>query len=94
MAEVPSDYVLGIVRQALDGRIDMLEKKLDFNHTDVKGDIIEIKTAIKEFQTVCNTDMKAMDVRIKDYEQFKWKVIAISGAVAVISGVVSKFIFP
>ena len=93
MAEVPSDYVLDIVKKALDGRIDSLEKKIDSTHADVKVDIIEIKTMIKEFQTVCNTDMRAMDVRIKDYEQFKWKVIAFSGAVAVVSGVASKFIF-
>ena len=91
--EVPADYVMDMMMQAIDGRIDSLEKKLEVNHADVKGNIIEIKTAIKEFQTVCNTDMKAMDVRIKDYEQFKWKVIAFSGAVAVIAGAATKFIF-
>jgi len=93
MAEIPSDYVLGIVRQAIDGRIDALEKKIDWNHSDVKADITEIKMAIKEFQTVCNVDMKSMDARIKDYEQFKYKLIAYSGVIAVASGVAAKIIF-
>jgi len=84
--EVPSDYVMNIMRQAIDSRIDTLEKKIDLNH-------IELKTTIREFQTLCNVNMNSMDMRIKDYEQFKWKLVAFSGAVAVIAGVAAKFVF-
>ena len=91
--EVPADYVMNMMRTAIDGRIDTLERKLESYHIDVKQEIIDIKIAIKDFQKKCNTDMTSMDKRIKDYEQFKWKVIAYSGAIAVASGVVARFIF-
>jgi len=84
--EVPSDYVMNIMRQAIDSRIDTLEKKIDSNH-------IELKTTIREFQALCNKSMNSMDMRVKDYEQLKWKLVAFSGAVAVIAGVAAKIIF-
>jgi len=67
--EVPSDYVLDMMRQAINGRIDTLEKKIDFNHEDVKRDVAELKTSFKESQTKCDKDMGAMDKRIRKIEQ-------------------------
>jgi len=90
--EVPSDYVLDIVRKALDDKIDSLEKKMEFNHLDVKGDISEIKRAFKEFQTKCNKDMGHYDARIKGLEDVKYKIYAFSGAIAAASGFVWSWI--
>lgn len=92
MAQIPADYLLDYIKKALDERIDSLEKKIDYNYTDLKAEILDLKITIKQFQGACNDDMKAMDKRVQDYEQFKYKLIAFSSVIAVISGVAAKFI--
>ena len=67
--EVPSDYVLDMMQKAINGRIDTLEKKMEFNHEDVKRDISELKTSFKESQIKCDMNMSAMDKRIRKIEQ-------------------------
>lgn len=91
--EVPADYVINMMRQVIDAKIEALEKKLEAHHLDLKSEILDLKTALKEFQNKCQTDMNHFDTRIKDNEQFKWKVIAYSGVIAAVVGVILKCIF-
>lgn len=83
--EVPKDYVLNIVRQALDDKIDMAVKNLKSDISKTTEEINELKCEIKEFHVQCKHDMSNYDKRIRATEEFKIKSITIAGGVAAIS---------
>ncbi len=67
--EVPSDYVLDIVKKTLVDKIDSLNKIMESNHIDNKRDITEIKTTLNEFKTKFEKDITAVDLRVRRIEQ-------------------------
>jgi len=87
--EVPKDYILEIIKQSIYDKIDATENNLKIEIRVIKDDIHELKKEIQKFNVQCKHDMSNFDKRIKDNENFKIKIIAISGAV----GVIAAFIF-
>jgi len=80
--EIPKDYVLDIIKQALYDKIDSTEYNL-------RNEIRELRNDIKEFNVQCKYDMGKYDKRIKKNEEFRIKTVAIAGA----TGVIAAFIF-
>ncbi len=97
--EVPKDYVLDIVRQALDDKIEAAVKNLTNEINNTRTDIADIKSEFRGFRNICKNDMDLVNNKITNhenahepYKEFKYKVYAYSGAIAVASGVAAKFI--
>lgn len=84
--EVPPDYIIEMLQQTINARMDSLEKKMDDQKDDVTKQITEVKTTITD-------TVKDHETRIKDLEQFKYKAYATSGGIAFVSGIVWNFIF-
>lgn len=84
--QVPEQYVIEIFKQAMDGKIDVLEK-------NIKEDIQNLREEIRNFQTQCRHDMKIHDTEIEDLKNFKYKMYAYSGAIAFMSAVGFKLLF-
>lgn len=93
MVEVPADYVINIIRQSFDERFNSLEKTIEIQFDDVKKDICDLKDTFKHFEHTYGISMKDHENRLKEIEQFKYKVYAYTGAIAVFSGVAIKIIF-
>lgn len=85
MTEVPKDYVLEMMKEALSDKITSTECNLRTEMVGLKTDIHELKVEIKEFQNQCRHDMHSFDKRIKSTEEFKIKVIALSGFIVATS---------
>lgn len=78
--EVPSDYIIEIIRKTLDDRIDSVENNL-------KCEILSLKAEIKEYNNKCDIEMNLHEKRIRATEDFDLKIIAISGAIGALSAV-------
>lgn len=92
--EIPRDYIFEMFKQAVDNKVESLEKKLDYYTEDIRNDISEIKKQMIDFKHVHVVSMKDHDDRLKELEQFKYKIYAYAGAIAVFSGLLSRLIFP
>lgn len=92
MVEVPKDYVFSMFKELIDGRVDSLEKRIDYHVEDIKNSIIEMKKWMVEFQHVCNKTTQDQDDRIKELEQFKLKVYAYCSVVSITVTLIFSYI--
>lgn len=86
--EVPKDYVLSIMKQALDDKINATEHNIRSEMREIRSDIKDLKMESKSFYNVCKISMESHDKRIRSNEDFKLKLIATAGAVGTISALI------
>lgn len=83
--EVPSDYMLNVIKTFLDSKIDSVKE-------DLKYEINELKYEIREFNKQCNVNMKSHEKRIRSTEDFKLQIITISTIAGSISALLVSFL--
>jgi len=74
---IPQDYL-----------IDILEKKIDSMHSDIKENFSSMRGEIAEFKKSCAMNMECHEQRLKENEKFRWQVAAIvSGGLVALGAV-------
>lgn len=94
--DIPKDYVIEMVRNTLDEKINQLCDSQESLRLDIKNDIYELKkdlrSEIQNINTTCTVNMKDHNNRIRLLEEHKWKLYAFGGAVATVSAFVFNYI--
>lgn len=90
--EVPQAYVLEIIKTALDEKISSTEENL-------KNEIKLLRNDVMDFHKTCKIDMKSHedemklhDKRIRVNEDFRLKVVIISGGIGSIAALIFTII--
>ena len=105
--QVPQDYVFEMIRQALDDKIVNVQRELKEDISNVqrelKEDISNVQRELKEntedlkediddYKNNCTSNCKNYEGKIRNLEETKYKIYAVSATIAGLSGFITYII--
>lgn len=94
--QVPQDYVFEMIRQALDDKIVNVQRELKEDISNVQRELKEntedLKEDIDDYKNNCTSNCKNYEGKIRNLEETKYKIYAVSATIAGLSGFITYII--